>query len=222
MQYLSLALYAEGPTDYRFLSPLLQRLCEDICLHESRGPVEISEEVLPLNHPEEMKKAHREERILSAARMARGAWRLLFIHADGEADPDGARKNLVEPALTLLRESLPAEGVAVGVVPVYETESWILSDTAALRKVFGTTLNRQALGLPAASGVEKERDPKAVLRRCFDLARPGARHRCQSETLYFQRLGDCISLDELRRQASFQRLEADLRVALRALQIIAD
>ena len=35
MQYLSLALYAEGPTDYRFLSPLLQRLCEDICLRDA-------------------------------------------------------------------------------------------------------------------------------------------------------------------------------------------
>ena len=32
MHYLGLALYAEGPTDYYFLRPLLPRLCEDICL----------------------------------------------------------------------------------------------------------------------------------------------------------------------------------------------
>ena len=43
MQYLSLALYAEGPTDYRFLSPLLQRLCEDICLRDALDLVEVSE-----------------------------------------------------------------------------------------------------------------------------------------------------------------------------------
>ena len=31
MQYLGLALYAEGKTDYRFLRPLLLRLCLSAC-----------------------------------------------------------------------------------------------------------------------------------------------------------------------------------------------
>ncbi len=41
MHYLGIALYAEGPTDYYFLRPLLQRLCEDICLRESPHSVEV-------------------------------------------------------------------------------------------------------------------------------------------------------------------------------------
>ena len=53
MQYLSLALYAEGPTDYRFLSPLLQRLCEDICLRDALDLVEVSE-VLALDDSEDI------------------------------------------------------------------------------------------------------------------------------------------------------------------------
>ena len=87
MQYLSLALYAEGPTDYRFLLPLLQRLCEDICLRDALDLVEVSE-VLALDDSDETRKESRGHRILDAARRARGAWRILFVHADGESNPD--------------------------------------------------------------------------------------------------------------------------------------
>ena len=40
MQYLGLALYAEGSTDYQFLCPLLLRLCESACAQATQ-PVEI-------------------------------------------------------------------------------------------------------------------------------------------------------------------------------------
>lgn len=55
MHYLGLALYAEGPTDYYFLRPLLLRLCEEICLNEANQSVEFGEEVISLNEPARMK-----------------------------------------------------------------------------------------------------------------------------------------------------------------------
>ena len=64
MHYLGLALYAEGPTDYYFLRPLLLRLCEEICLNEANQSVELGEEVISLNEPARMKDAPREERII--------------------------------------------------------------------------------------------------------------------------------------------------------------
>lgn len=94
MHYLGIALYAEGPTDYYFLRPLLQRLCEDICLRESPHSVEFSE-VLALDHTEKVKNAPREARILQAAQAARSAWRILFVHTDGSNDPARAREQLV-------------------------------------------------------------------------------------------------------------------------------
>lgn len=36
MAYLGLALFAEGPTDHRFLKPLLRRLCENVCLNHAK------------------------------------------------------------------------------------------------------------------------------------------------------------------------------------------
>ena len=219
MQYLSLALYAEGPTDYRFLSPLLQRLCEDICLRDALDLVEVSE-VLALDDSDETRKESRGHRILDAARRARGAWRILFVHADGESNPDRSRQCNVAPALDLLRMHMSGDGVGVGVVPVHEIESWILADGDALREVFSTSLSDRKLGVPAPASVEGEPDPKRVLEHCYDLARPGARSRRQTEVQYFQELGECVALDALRRLKSFRSLEAELRQALRELKII--
>ncbi len=220
MQYLSLALYAEGPTDYRFLSPVLQRLCQDICLEEARGHVDIPEGILPLDDTEDMKHAPRAERILAAARQTAGAWRILFIHADGDKNPEKARAERVDPALRLLQQHLPEAGTGVGVVPVRETESWILADGNAIRSTLGTLLTDQALGLPPPGRIEQEGAPKEILTRVFNTGKPGARTRGQSETMYFQALGECISLAALRQLRSFMHLEENLREALRTLQII--
>ena len=58
MHYLGLALYAEGPTDYGFLCPLLRRLCEDICTRDASDLVEVSD-VLSLDHPQATQEALR-------------------------------------------------------------------------------------------------------------------------------------------------------------------
>jgi len=41
VSYLGLALVAEGPTDYRFLSPVLYRLTEDLCLSFGITTIEV-------------------------------------------------------------------------------------------------------------------------------------------------------------------------------------
>lgn len=118
MHYLGLALYAEGSTDYSFLCPLLERLCADLCTSEAVQEVEVST-VLALNHPAHLNNARREQRILAAAKEARGAWGVLFVHADPKAALNGAfaathptgrrRKQGISPLLNALGEqvSLP-------------------------------------------------------------------------------------------------------------------
>ena len=62
MRYLGLALYAEGPTDYRFLSSLLRRLVESLCARLASDIIEVSE-VLPLDAPADCKETARGGRI---------------------------------------------------------------------------------------------------------------------------------------------------------------
>ena len=148
MRCLGLALYAEGPTDYRFLSPLLHRLTDELCVQKAREIVDVSA-VFPLTEPGRFKEEDRAARILEAARAAWGTFSILFVHTDGEGDPATARQERVEPAAQRIREELGKESEnVVAVLPVRETEAWALADGEALRGAFGCTLDDAALGLP--------------------------------------------------------------------------
>lgn len=219
MLYLDLALYAEGPTDYYFLRPLLQRLCEELCANEAPGPVDVAS-VLPLDHPQEAVGRSREERILAAAKAAQGAWKILFVHADGASNPKRAREQQVAPSLDLLRDSDEIDGVGVAVIPLRETEAWAIADGDAIRHAFGTTLSDGTLGLPSGRAVEAEADPKAVLQAAFDATQPSSRRRKQGTSPYLNTIGEQVSLANLRRLSAFSTLEEELRIALRQIRII--
>jgi hypothetical protein len=220
MHYLGIALYAEGPTDYYFLRPLLQRLCEDICLRESPHSVEFSE-VLALDHSDRVKNEFREVRILEAAQAARSAWRILFVHTDGANDPARAREQLVQPALALLQQEMAEEGCGVALIPIRETETWAIWDGDALRQVFGTTLSDQDLGLAGnANSVESMADPKAALNHAFYATEPSARRKKQGVSPMLNALGEQVSLERLRQIAGFALFEAELKQALRHLKIL--
>jgi hypothetical protein len=220
VRYLGLALYAEGKTDYYFLAPLLLRLCESIC-SEAVEPVEFAGETIALDHRPAVNDAPRDERVLDAADQARGAWQLLFIHADGANDPVAQRARLVEPALAQLRARWGADGIGVAVVPVRETEAWVVADGDALRNVLGSTLSDDVLGLPMSPyDVEAQLDPKEVLRSAFWATGPTGQRRRRGTSPMLNALGEQIALQRLRRLPSFQLLEADLRSALRAMRIL--
>lgn len=221
-RYLGLALYAEGPTDERFLSPLLLRLCADICNRFSRHPVEFNDEMLILRHGAKLGGAPRDERIVAAARQAMGAWSILFVHADADGDPVRARRERAQPAIDRLGEAFPGQGQGVAVVPIQESEAWAICDGDAIRAVFGSTLADRDLGLPAnAKAVERLADPKQSLSGAFVASHAGVRRRASrsvSDTL--GALGEQVSLDRLRELSAFQSLEAELRQALTALQVL--
>lgn len=219
MRYLGLALFAEGPTDYYFLRPLLQRLCEDICASEAQFPVEVSE-VLALDDPKSEDRMPRAERIAQSAVMAKGAWSVLFIHTDGAGDPDKARAQLIQPGLERVHGLMEGKSVGVGVVPIRETEAWIISDGDSLRCAFGTELTDAQLGLPPLRNIEGIADPKAYLDRAFTSTNPSSKRLRQGVSPYLNALGEQISLDLLRRVASFRALEGELRSALALLGFI--
>ena len=220
MQYLGLALYAEGPTDYYFLRPLLQRLCEDICAKESPHAVEFAE-VLALDDDSDLQNASREQRILGAAHEARGAWRILFVHTDGAANPAQAREHLAQPAIDLLRRDWGDTGIGVAVMPIRETESWAICDVEALRRVLGTTLSPAELGLPATpAAVESAFDPKLILKNAFLATQPSGRRKRHGIAPMLNALGEQVALRNLRALSGFMTLESELRSALRTLHIL--
>ena len=218
MRFLSTALYAEGRSDYEFLRPLLLRLCVD-CAAQSHEAVEISD-VLPLDDLPDRRGLPREERIFEAAMAAKGAWVLLFIHADADGDEHAARRERIDPARDRLQAALGARNQSVAVVPVRMTEAWALADPDALRSALGSTASDDKLGLAQAiaHGADRLPAPKRTLDAALQAARP--QRRTMSAVAYLGRIGESVSLSRLRRLPAFRQLETDLLAALRRLAIL--
>ena len=219
MRHLSAALYCEGTTDAQFLRPLLQRLCE-VKAALARETVEVAD-VMVLADQDQHRHLPRSERIERAAKIADGAWIVLFIHADAD-DRDGraARAERVQPAVERLRDLLGPTRQAVAVVPIKMTDAWVLADLDAFRSGIGTTRDARALGLGGveAHGADHVPDPKALLRAAFAAARP--RERGARLGAFLGLIAESASFDQLRRLEAFRQLEADLEAALRNLGIV--
>ncbi|MFT3757897.1 hypothetical protein [Thauera sp.] len=223
MHYLGLALYAEGRTDDRFLGPVLRRLCGEVCA-ASPYLVEFNDEVLILPDAPRLKHARRDERIVGAARQAKGAWSILFVHADADGDAVKARHERVQPALDRLRTEFDESCQGVAVIPVQAVEAWMLCDGDALRKVFGTTLDDSSLGLPSSfRALERLAEPKQCLEASFRASHAGGRRkRPHGVHERMSALGEQVALNCLRQLTAFQSLEAELKQALRALRILEE
>lgn len=224
MRYLALARFAEGPTDHRFLHPLLLPLAEDLCLRFSHDQVEIPSQVLELHSPRGSLKDNkpRDDRILQAIHEHAEAIDLVIVHTDGGTDPEQARRERVKPALDRLHADpnfRPLRGVAV--VPIRETEAWALADGEALRGAFGSTWTDRDLERPR--DVEKIADPKSELRRIAERIIGTTRKRRKIPLdNYLTQIAERARLERLRRLRAFQRFENEFREALQNLGIVAE
>jgi hypothetical protein len=208
---LSLALYDEGPTDHRFLAPVLQRACEALAFEVGPKPCEVFE-VQRLE--DASASAARDARILSAAESWRYGWDILFIHTDGAGDHDAAEQALVTPAIERICGSAAFnhdKQRCVPVIPVRETEAWMLAEPDALLRAWYVSrpTPAQQATLRAIKPPEQITDPKRQLDALYNAltGRRGA-----SKT--FDAIGREVSLDELRKLPSYKRMEAALRAAL--------
>ena len=225
MRYLGLALYAEGKSDYLFLGPLLLRLCEQLCDQWADEPIEIGSVVgIDADHRTPARKPDREDRIIEAIKKVPEA-SILFVHSDAGNDRSKAIENCIEPARRLLSEKAGdpdrLKRRIVAVVPVRESEAWILSDGDAWRKATGSTLGNEDLPFPLKpQEVERIADPKSVLNQTLDIIdnRRG-RRRIQAAD-YFTIVGQAINLEKLGRIPAFRALSEELIGALRDLRFL--
>jgi hypothetical protein len=195
MMYLRAGLYAEGPSDYAFLVPLLNRMLREIAAELFPGANEV-EDTLEIDSSGEERK--RVDRIAAAVREHEDRIDLLVIHADGDANPEAALRERVEPGIAAASTAIPGKPVpAIACVPVRELEAWLLVDG----RVFSDQLGL-AVELPVAP--ERELDPKKTL---TTLLTQNRRRRPNTPYALF---GEQVSFAALRRLSAFVEFETAL------------
>lgn len=182
---------------------LLPRVIRDAAQRLFGPDFEIRETLLPLDAPQERR---RDRRVSAALDTVANECNLLFIHADGQGDPERARRERIDPATNAARVHPAVHTVPC--VPVRETEAWLLADAGAFDRVFGRETRAELPPDPESLG-----DPKASF--CAVLAAIGSAISPPSDLL--PRFGQEIALQSLRRLSAFQRLDEDLEAALQAV-----
>jgi hypothetical protein len=186
VRYLTTALLTEGGSDESFLLPVLQQQLALLGQEHGFevGPVRTSS----------VRTVHNPQLVDVAAAELLTECDVLFVHHD--------RKESAK--IDALRDRIGESARVVALVPVRETEAWIL---AAAYSLDVPGLNPTHKPKPVKS-VEKDPDPKATLARAYTRGDP---------IYVFDRIGEQVDLDVLNQLPAYQTFLHDLTTALKEL-----
>ncbi|MDW3846465.1 DUF4276 family protein [Micromonospora sp. BRA006-A] len=201
MRYLTSALVSEGVTDDQFLPRLLARALTEICQVEFEDTVEVAD-VQPLR---ERRGPCSVADVVSLVEKNPASFSLVFFHHDQGANPERVAAEWLQPLRDLWGDR--AEQL-IAVVPVRETEAWLLADGDALRSALGVRWSDAEMGLPEQPRrVESIADPKKVLNNIMDRI-------SRSTTDHFGQLGELVSLAKLDGVPAYRQWWSDTRDTL--------
>lgn len=204
MIYLCAGVYAEGPTDERFLCKLVDRLLYQIAHDVCSGQFEIGE-TRAIREPKTSKREDRATRIAAAIDYAWESCTLFVIHADADGDSDKALQERVLPGIERARQS-HSDLAAAACIPVWMTEAWMLADANAFERTFERPLS---IALPP--DIENVSNPKAFFE---DTLRSLGVAAGRSFAGYEAQLGDHVRFESLQRLSAFEQFACNLRSAV--------
>ena len=216
-RHVVIGLFAEGPSDFRFLTTLLFR--EAFALVSARGTqaVIVSEPVVRLPGRSPVDRAN------VACESARDV-DIFVVHADASrTGADAVRRETVDALRTRAREGCAVpRGRFVGLIPIREMEAWALCDEEAIAVACGfENWPRSRLVPWSRSEIERIEDPKRALDEVVaDLLGRRSRRRTAAAAAYLDRIGELASLERLRELASYRAFADDLAAAFAALGLL--
>lgn len=194
VRFLQCSLVCEGPSDRWFLAELLRRAVDEICFGFEQSTVEVVVEHVFVDH-------QRPAAILE--RLREEPFDVLLYHHDGAPTGSASDKiTEVRAALTASRRE-----PMVPVVPVRETEAWMLCDPDALAAILGVRPVKVAGLLPdRPRDLEAVPDPKQLLKAVRRTATGPALDRQD----LFVSIAENLDLDRLRQVPSFRTWWTDM------------
>jgi hypothetical protein len=222
MAELFIGLIAEGTTDYRFLKPIIEKAFADIA-YQCKGQIDIGE----VTEIKDCDKGNSfSDYVLNASQRAQTLGiTILIVHTDADDTSSvNAYKNKIEPAKFLLEQQLPETHCMnlVALIPIRETESWMLADKNALMKSIGNTKKSETElkinGIP-----ESFNDPKAKIEEAIRIGRaemPKKLRNALDISGLYEYLGQTINLENLKTFKSYSDFEQNIKTILIQLNLL--
>jgi hypothetical protein len=208
--FIHFVFVGEGPSDDGMISHL-ESLCIDAGATEVTG-------VAPDFRRLPKAIGRSVEAKLRAALALEPEANLIFVHRDADGRNGDARYIEIAAAAAACGGDQPV----VCVVPIQETEAWLLLDETAIRRAVGRPRGNLRLELPRPAAVERLTRPKERLQQVLERASEATGRRLERIRLDFplQRralLQDLPIVGSLEGVPSWRRLRNDLRLVLGAV-----
>lgn len=217
-------LFTEGTTDDRFLQNIVQRTMEEVAF-DAHGQIEIEVCVIKIDKTGLDFKAQ----VTAASKKGVEDFGMSLFCVHRDADNSSAAetlKNIIEPAIATLAELNDEEYCKklIPIIPIQETEAWMLADSDLLKTQIGATQNDSELGFHRAP--ESVASPKEVIENAIRIVQQyqqtskRRRKGLRIGDLYLS-ISQLIDLQVLRRLNAYQEFELTVRQAFRELNLLA-
>lgn len=212
-------LIAEGSTDYKFLEPVIAKVFIEIAFD---CKVQIDITVTKID------SLRGESFVEFVSNASRKGWEeygisILVIHADADSHTNSNTYTYkIEPATTHL--AMQDENyckIIVPLVPIQETESWMLADKDFFRSAINTRKNEVDLGI--IGDPESFTDPKARITEAIRIGRADMPRKIRDSlniSDLYGLIGQGMNLDRLEALTSFQDFKNKIRDSFRELKLL--
>jgi len=216
-----IGLMREGTTDQLFLKSIIERTFDDIKF-ECNTDIDIFD-------IEEIKTSTGttfNEKVLESASkgLENFGMMILCVHADADnKELEATYRNKIFPALVELeaKESNKYCKIVVALVPIQETEAWMLADKELLKQEIGTDKSDNELLFNRDP--ELIANPKEVIENAIRIAREGYPKRRRKDLtiseLYLP-IGQSLDLEKLETFCSYQDFKTNIKEAFRQLNLL--
>ncbi|MGB1205231.1 MAG: DUF4276 family protein [Chitinophagales bacterium] len=220
---ISIGLLTEGDTDMRFFKSIVERTFKQI-RYECKKQIDIYEIEEISNAKGTVSKAA----ILEAAKETqKQGLMVLCVHIDADNKSDfAAFENKINPALVELKKKNKVKycHILLPIVPIQETESWMLADKELLKNYLHTKKTYKELGIDAKP--ENITNPKEKIKNAIRKAKEHqtkrkrkSRRNLDISDLY-QIIGTNLALEKLEPLSSYQTFKENVRKVFRELNFL--
>jgi hypothetical protein len=211
-EILTIALHAEGTTDYKFFKPIIRRTIEDIILNS-----ECDIEIYPIMDIfKETGNTYCDEIINASKKAFDAGMKCLILHCDADNSTiDDVMQNKISPACTTINNHQDKDIMCdklIPLIPIYMTEAWMLADIELLKsEICASKFSNSELGFIRKA--QNYADPKHVIKMAISTAQQKTtKHRRTFDiSELYSPLGQKIDLNLLKNLTSYQKFYNELK-----------
>jgi hypothetical protein len=218
---LFIGLVTEGATDERFFKPIIKKVANELLLKESTKTIDIEVQYIASKTGTSFT-----DKVLDVAKRGYKDYgvNMLVVHTDADdVKSKKAYTDRINPAIRAVEQhneqhNEPCCKICVPLVPIRETESWMLADKELFIRFIQTNMKETDLGIKG--NAETFNNPKEKIKEAIRLGRANMpkkiKDKLKIEHLYAY-LGASIPVQCLENYESYRDFKNNLRKALQNL-----